>query len=118
MIPDREKVATVVITVIDRRPGTAIPQEVHPGAKDAPGVRHTIDITAHARTTDTSMDRTGEKDRTRQGDDIDLHPLTSHSSPPGETATMIAPEDHFRVHHRSTLYRRPITSLNSSNRHI
>ncbi|VDO90680.1 unnamed protein product, partial [Heligmosomoides polygyrus] len=116
--PDRVKVATVVITVIDRRPWIAIPQEVHPGAEDAPGVRHTIDITAHARTTDTSMDRTGEKNRTRQGDDIDLHPHTSRSSPPGEAATMIAPEDHFRVHHRSTLHRRRITSSNSSNRRI
>lgn len=118
MIPDREKVATVVITVIDRRPGIAIPREAHLGAEDAPEVRHTIAITAHTRMIDTTMDRIGEKDRTRQGDDIDLQPLTLHSSPPGETATTIAPEDHFRVHHRSTLYRRRITSLNSSNRHI
>ncbi|VDP63267.1 unnamed protein product [Heligmosomoides polygyrus] len=76
MIPDREKVATVVITVIDRRPGIVIPQEAHLGAEDAPEVRHTIAITAHTRMIDTTMDRIGEKDRTRQGDDIDLQPLT------------------------------------------
>ncbi|VDP29126.1 unnamed protein product [Heligmosomoides polygyrus] len=113
-VPGRKKRGILVIIVIDRRPGIAIPQEVHPGAEDAPGVRHMIDITTHARTTNTSMDRTGEKDRTRQEDDIDLHPLTSLSSPPGEEATMIAPEDHFRVHHRSTLYWKRITSSNRS----
>ncbi|VDP63880.1 unnamed protein product [Heligmosomoides polygyrus] len=115
---DRERIAIVVFTVIDRHQGIAIPPEAHPGAEDAPGVRHTIDIIVHARTTDTNTDRIGEKDRIRQEDDIDLHPLTSHSSPPGDKATTIALGDHFRVHHRSTLYRRRITSSNSFNKHI
>ncbi|VDP08890.1 unnamed protein product [Heligmosomoides polygyrus] len=100
--PDRERIATVVFIVIDRHPGIAIPPEAHPGAEDAPGVRHTIDIIVHSRTTDTNTDRIGEKDRIRHEDGIDLHPLTSHSSPPGDKATTIALGDHFRVHHRST----------------
>ncbi|VDP34896.1 unnamed protein product [Heligmosomoides polygyrus] len=47
-VPDRVKTGTFVITVIDRRAGIAIPPEVHPGAEDAPGVRHTIDVIVHA----------------------------------------------------------------------